>query len=716
MLPLQPHSVLDLRVDVGSDVTMGVFCTMTMGIIARRIGGVALQVQRGNRRPFRPTFPDPLAGRQYRSLKDRRNHLEQQARDLYDIAQKDIDKVAGNIGIPGDKALIALMQKTYESSPVPKGLPDEISELISKDQLEAAQAWFNERVAENADSKHKDMNRSGNQSALNGALELIGVWKIMAFIFVSIIIANAWDNEDCAELDKSECSTWADWYLMFSFALAATVVVLKLRKHIKEVDAKIQTQESTEGSRSSIRAISAMMRHSVLAAKTRDYVVDDEQIHDLIHSIREYKAFVDRTHFNYKAKFANCFSEAGYQGAFRTQVTGRHGIYAWLGSLEGNHQVLKPIQKFLIDLDRSAEAQKWASIQQVKPLYEFCLKSNVGQRALAQSAADTNAASISMSMRDASNNPLLMGLEDEDLDIDFPMETCVDVIGSGKHGIQLSPEMTIADIQDGSAAAYTPGIVEAKSNALVLFSLNDVVMEGHQYAMQAIEDIWDSQADQVERKLTLGFKQKERDAFQGAVMEVALRNDDVPQELRRRMEFAKDKTLRAVVANESFKEETTFLQDLKKKENRALQKAHAERLVLCAVNGESVEDLPHDQLQRTIDEHFDGQESEVVLSFGKGGQQWYQHLNLATLKHSAYLLVVGGIDHAGRRRTGYPKSVLFILTRLYFVGETTCSVCIDHIVLFLTQLLLCAGLLIYIRSQAQMCCLSTVQWTGQYAS
>jgi hypothetical protein len=113
-----------------TDITMALFCTMTVGIIVRRLGGVVLQVQRGNQRPFRPKFPDPLAGGRYSSLKARRAHLEQQARDVYDIEQSKIDEVAGRIGIPGDKALIALMKRRYEESPKPTGLPDEISEMV----------------------------------------------------------------------------------------------------------------------------------------------------------------------------------------------------------------------------------------------------------------------------------------------------------------------------------------------------------------------------------------------------------------------------------------------------------------------------------------------------------------------------------------------------------------------------------------------------------
>ena len=118
---------------------MALFCTMTVGIIVRRLGGVVLQVQRGNQRPFRPKFPDPLAGGRYSSLKARRAHLEQQARDVYDIEQSEIDEVAGRIGIPGDKALIALMKRRYEESSKPTGLPDEISEMVRLHACECSQ-------------------------------------------------------------------------------------------------------------------------------------------------------------------------------------------------------------------------------------------------------------------------------------------------------------------------------------------------------------------------------------------------------------------------------------------------------------------------------------------------------------------------------------------------------------------------------------------------
>ena len=46
--------VLSCPCACASDIAMGLFCLMSLGIIVRRLGGVALQVQRGNQRPFKP--------------------------------------------------------------------------------------------------------------------------------------------------------------------------------------------------------------------------------------------------------------------------------------------------------------------------------------------------------------------------------------------------------------------------------------------------------------------------------------------------------------------------------------------------------------------------------------------------------------------------------------------------------------------------------------
>jgi hypothetical protein len=651
------------------DVTMTIFCTMTIGIIVRRLGGVVVQVQRGNNRPFKPKFPELLAGRRYSSLRDRRRHLEQQAQDLYEITQEEIRLVAGEIGTAGDKALIDLMKTKHKNSN-PTGLPDEISEMISKDQLEAAQTWFNERVPD-ADKRVSDSDEREHRISLDNVLDSIGKWTIATFVLVAFVIQYVWDDDTCS--DKSDCSnSFGDWYWMFSCVATFAVVVLKIKKYVKELEPEVPGYDSSMGSarlRGSAK-VKHIMRQSIAGAKARDYIVTNEEIDELIESIRQYKQFVDRTEFNYNAKFANRFSEAGYKGAFRTQVTGRHGIYAWLGTLEGNDQALKPIQKFLIDLDKSAEAQRWASIQAVKPMYEFCLKPSTAQRSMTQSTADTMADTSALSIRDASANPLLMGLGEEDLDSEDPLEQFVILSGSGQHGIRLAPDMTVSEIQLGSAAARTPGIVEAKSNAHVLLSLDGVALTDHVHAMQAIEDAWNSQASETERRLKLWFQKKERRMFKSAVREVVLRKDD-SHEMRHVLEFSKDRTVRVGVTpggSNPFEGESPDVQ--REQEDRDLRRVQEQRLKLLAVNGEPVEDLPHEQLTKVVDEHFNGSGSEIVLSFGKPGRRWYEYLNVATLRHSLELLVVGGTDHTGRERPGYPKSVFFILTRLYFVGET----------------------------------------------
>lgn len=651
------------------DITMGLFCSMTLGIIIRRLGGVVLQIQRGNQRPFRPRFPDPLAGRKYTSLKDRRRHLEQQAKGQYSIAQNEIDETAGKTGIPGDKALIALMQAKYESAPKPTGLPDEISEMISKNQLEAAQGWFNERIPDDGVHELK-LKRRQHRTGLDRTLDSIGFWTIMISFGTSMIVAYSWDGGTCELKHPTSACSDSRVFFLISCMLIVLVVLLNIRMYLKEADKQQARELGETNARMSVKAGISRFRETVGAAKKRTYVVEDEIIDELIEAIREYKAFVDRTQFNYKAKFASRFSEAGYKGVSRTQTTGRHGIYAWLGSLEGNTHAVKPIQNFLIKLDESAEEQRWATMQTFKPLYEFCLKSDDGDRNSARSPVD-RFDSIG-SLRDASNNPLLMGLGEDEVIGDAPEEVYVTLSGTGKHGVRLASDMTVAELEVGSVASSAPDMSEVKSKALVLRELNDVILgEGYEHAMQTIDDAWSSQDGQPECKITLVFGEKVRKTFGGAIREVVLRKDDIPHTWRRRLEFAKDRTIRACNPELEFREEDLSLQDVKEKEDDELQSVQQERLVLCAVNGESVEDLPFEQLKTKLDDHFEGPGSdlEVVLSFGTPKLQWYDHLTFATLKHSVELIVVGGTDRAGNVRTGYPKSVFFILTRLYFVGE-----------------------------------------------
>ena len=50
-----------------------------------------------------------------------------------------------------------------------------------------------------------------------------------------------------------------------------------------------------------------------------------------------------------------------------------------------------------------------------------------------------------------------------------------------------------------------------------------------------------------------------------------------------------------------------------------------------------------------------------MLSFGEPKHQWYNNCNLATMRHFVETLVDS--------HRGYPKSVMFILARIYIVGE-----------------------------------------------
>jgi hypothetical protein len=535
-------------------------------------------------------------------------------------------------------------------------------------------------VPEKSDPKQQQ-----HRTVLDRLLDAIGAWSIVAFVIISYIVASMSSTETCRDRDSSKCNRASYWLLLLSILLATAVVLLKVRKYVKEAanDQAAILEASGDPKRLSVRkAVVSKLRDTVTSGQKRDYVVDEKEIHELIESVREYKTFVDRTQFNYKATFASRFSEAGYKGASRTQVTGRHGIYAWLGSLEGNHQPLKPIQSFLVKLDESAEAQRWASVQSVKPLYEFCLKTNAATGSSGQSPADSFASVRSLSMRDASTNPLLMGLGEDEFVDDTPLEQYVTLIGTGTHGLHLAGDMTIAAIEVGSAAGCTPDMTVFKSNGLVLVSLDDVLLNEHENPAQAIDDAWDSQAGQPERKITLGFNEKQRVPFKDAVREVVLRKDDVPHEWRRTVDFAKDRSVRAVnLDDDPFKEEDESLQILKEREDSELQRVQEERLVLIAIDGEPVENSSHDQLKTQLDEHFDVAKrpgSEVVLSFGKPTREWYDHLNFATLRHSMELIVVGGIDRAGNKWDGYPRSVFFILTRLYIVGESMPCVHTQH--------------------------------------
>jgi hypothetical protein len=105
--------------------------------------------------------------------------------------------------------------------------------------------------------------------------------------------------------------------------------------------------------------------------KRASYKVSDEEIDALLDCIDCYDEFVKATGFKHRPKFANQFSKRQ-----------RHGLYAWIGHIEDEDDLL-PLLRFLSKLDELRQEQMWASVPDaVKLAIIKCTKVSEGLDAI----------------------------------------------------------------------------------------------------------------------------------------------------------------------------------------------------------------------------------------------------------------------------------------------------------------------------------------------
>lgn len=148
-------------------LSMFALCTMTLVVIARRVGGVLQQVAMGSGRKFKTEFL-PTDGWSVAALR-RRAQLE-------GLAEEEIRRALDEER--PKEALDRLLRDAYDEVPPAPGLPDEIAELINKNKLEAALHWFNEPLSTQEQDSEQESEQWSLTGSIRGSIRDMGLGKI----------------------------------------------------------------------------------------------------------------------------------------------------------------------------------------------------------------------------------------------------------------------------------------------------------------------------------------------------------------------------------------------------------------------------------------------------------------------------------------------------------------------------------------------------------